>query len=383
MTIAPLTLTPEQTQQMLDIINRRYDDGVESIEQVGTDEAGDIVGIAVDSDGTNTIRLAFKITDTDFAFNSVPASPQGASFNEWNISSLPWHLDDWSPVELAEYWLEFADKKRNCKKGKPCKGTCIAQSRTCRDEPLEEEASKISEIKAKNPKKGKGKGKGKADTKTTTQDEPKQEQEQVSGRFKVSVQGDTKIKGDQTVSEQELKAIGVKVDARELSSKDVERLNVVRNGKASYEEFLNSPADDYDQKQEVVFYQGDRVKAYVTKEGDVNWSVDSSFTSTQSGKVPTGEIIDMARSFEAMAKSPVGQRFFICSPSTSDGLGDTRTKLYKKRGFQEVEGMGGKLYLNNTGQSMNTKQVRAQIKERESLAFDGLFDFGPDLDDFL
>lgn len=130
------------------LLDRRYDDGVDSFESVKIDDNDNIVGVFLDEGQ----RMAFRISDNEVAINNADS----ASF-----SQQEWENDYWESVAPYEFkTAAVGSKERNCVKGKSCKGTCIARNRTCRDDLLPDEQNAVKQIKQKV------KGGGKASTST-------------------------------------------------------------------------------------------------------------------------------------------------------------------------------------------------------------------------
>lgn len=159
-----------------------------------------------------------------------------------------------------------------------------------------------------------------------------------------------RLKGNRVVSEQELKLAGI-ADANNLTKADLDRINRLRNGSDSYEDFLGSPPD-FDGKNEtndiggkkfktdyvtndVVIYHSDRVVLLVMNDGAVDFKVDGKMDASQRSTtdIPSSDLREMARAWNSFIDSPAGKRKMWTTPVYGDGRGDTRTKLYKKRGF--------------------------------------------------
>ncbi|PHJ69192.1 hypothetical protein VF14_03405 [Nostoc linckia z18] len=119
------------------------------------------------------------------------------------------------------------------------------------------------------------------------------------------------------------------------SAKTRQKLNRTSTNTADKSAWANPPEGE---KARAVFYQGKRVQGLVMKDGTVYWSIDGYNTATKesTAKVPTQELKDLKRAWNEYIKSPNAKRVFYADPSTSDGRGDARAKLYKSFGFRKV-----------------------------------------------
>lgn len=82
------------------------------------------------------------------------------------------------------------------------------------------------------------------------------------------------------------------------------------------------------------FYRGERVAGEVNSAGAVQWFVDKD-TASHGAAVPMGEMKKLNRAWNAYEDSPEGKKLFLAVVEDSDGLGDTRRKLYARRGFSD------------------------------------------------
>lgn len=139
--------------------------------------------------------------------------------------------------------------------------------------------------------------------------------------------------GRKTTTLLELSAIGADSSGH-LTYTELCRLDLIRNRKRSFEEFLKSPPDLRDMA--FLFY-GNRVKMTVTGGGSVAFSVDHGFTvdDRMERKVkPSQELIEMEQIFQEYLKSRAGQRVLSCVPILDDkDRFNMRVKHYKKSGF--------------------------------------------------
>lgn|GEM_PF-5108507 len=110
------------------ILELSYTDKITAIRTAYIDVDGDIAGVFEDAVSPNlTKRLRFKISNEDISY---------ALLNPNKVTSFT------SIFEFAT-----ATKNKNCKKGIPCKGTCIAANRTCRNSTTPTQQSAIASIK--------------------------------------------------------------------------------------------------------------------------------------------------------------------------------------------------------------------------------------------
>lgn len=158
---------------------------------------------------------------------------------------------------------------------------------------------------------------------------------------KPQVPKNKKILGNPELTKDELKFANLKPDDQgvvKLTAKQVDRINLIRNGHDSFEDMLNAPPDH---KQDVVLYAGERVKMTITKDGDVGFTVDDSYDANDAkGGVPSQELRDMTRAWLKYAKSPASDRVFWNVPwSETEGENrqQSRTDMYRKYGFSDPD----------------------------------------------
>jgi hypothetical protein len=121
---------PEDLLELRKLLEVRYTDGITAIPEASTD-GDNITGIFEDKVSEQlTKRYQFTITQNDVSYGLVNGED----------------------VELAEIEIDFAaGKTKNCTKGTPCKGTCIAKNRQCRDKLGDAEKPSVQKItKAKS-----------------------------------------------------------------------------------------------------------------------------------------------------------------------------------------------------------------------------------------
>ncbi len=99
-----------------DALEMSYTDGITAITEAYLQPDDSITGKFIDKVNPKiTKRLEFKLTDEELSYTLVN-DQELANFSE-------------------EDWLDFAaaTKPKNCKKGIPCKGSCIAVGKQCKD----------------------------------------------------------------------------------------------------------------------------------------------------------------------------------------------------------------------------------------------------------
>ncbi|MCC5636303.1 DUF3626 domain-containing protein [Nostoc sp. CHAB 5844] len=139
-------------QALLDlkrILESSYTDGITAIPEAYVVESGDILGVFEDKVSPQlTKRLRFKISESDISYSLLNPN-QVESFSEV-VGVLALCVDSELPNPEGET-LEFATatKAKNCKKGIPCKGTCIAANRICRNGTTPAQKTAVASIKQK------------------------------------------------------------------------------------------------------------------------------------------------------------------------------------------------------------------------------------------
>lgn len=122
------------------------------------------------------------------------------------------------------------------------------------------------------------------------------------------------VLGRKTTTLLELSAIGAD-STGQLTDDEIDRLNVVRNDKNSFEEFLASPPPIHSYlSNESFLFAGSRVKMMVSGMGSVSFSVDDSYENyedygtTLEGKTPSQELLGMQQIFKEYLNSRAGLR---------------------------------------------------------------------------
>jgi hypothetical protein len=122
------TAAPEVLQLVKEVLEEFYTDGIDSVDSASLD--GDaIVGEFSDRVGVRQVkRYRYRITTAEVSYLAI--NPQ--------------QIQQFSALDFA---LEFA-KQRNCKKGTPCGGSCIAANKKCKQTPAPATQAKIQKAAA-------------------------------------------------------------------------------------------------------------------------------------------------------------------------------------------------------------------------------------------
>lgn len=124
-------------QDLIDLIDEVYQDGIEKLVAASLDSRGDIRVVFEDVNGRTIRRFVGKIADPDsnLVISYKLANESSASFSEYDFAAKP------------------KGKKKNCTAGKSiaCGASCISAKKTCRSEaPVSDKAkAKARSVKAK------------------------------------------------------------------------------------------------------------------------------------------------------------------------------------------------------------------------------------------
>jgi len=136
-------LDTEDLAQVVDILNTQYIDGVDQLIVAKLNEDGDIIGrFRAEGDVYN-----FKITD-EYILSGLyipkDAEPDESDLSDFFLGEEDAYLAD----GLRQDDLEFRLDKKNCKKGRPCGGSCISAAKKCRTGMPKETKEKVKRAKA-------------------------------------------------------------------------------------------------------------------------------------------------------------------------------------------------------------------------------------------
>lgn len=133
----------------------------------------------------------------------------------------------------------------------------------------------------------------------------------------------------------ELSAIGADASGK-LSTEQITKLNLIRNGRDSFEEFLDSAPESVDKF--ATLFAGERVNMGMSTRGAVYFMVDESTSNYDDllgdSPKPSKELAEMAQIFTEFLSRPVGKRYLSCEPTydTFERFA-ARVKHYQKNGF--------------------------------------------------